>query len=128
MRTNAEFFHALRSPLVLPLHALWGRVFQNQLRLSAMADMGARRDLATAARRLAWRPQRSVGAYLLVAGIAAAGILAIAAILAGGIGEVAMLALLGALAALGAFLVLALVSVYLRVSERAAAAEMVKTM
>ncbi|HJU32458.1 MAG TPA: response regulator [Hyphomicrobiaceae bacterium] len=93
-----------------------------------MADMEARHDLATAAGRLAWRPQRSVGAYLLVAGIGASGVLAVFALFAGGAGEGAKLGLLGLLAAAGAFLLLGLLSAYLRMSERAAEAEVVKAM
>ena len=108
--------------------ALRALLAQNQLRLSAMADMEARHDLAPAAARFGWRrTRRPAGAVLLLLGLVATGGLAVIGLLASGAGEVAMLGLLALLAVAGAFLILGLLSGYLRVSERVAEAEMVKT-
>ena len=128
MRPNAGLIQALRVPFALNLQALRALLAQNQLRLSPMVDMEARHDLAPAA---AWfgrrRAPRSVGAVLLLLGLVVAGGLAVMGLLASGAGEVAMLGLLALLAVAGAFLILGLLSGYLRLSERVAEAEMVKT-
>ena len=127
MRPNAGLIQALRVPLALNLQALRASLAQNQLRLAAMADMEARHDLAPATARLGWPlTQSSAGPLLLLIGMAVAGGLAVIALLASGAGEVAMLALLALLAVAGAFLILGLLSGYLRLSERVAEAEMVK--
>ena len=128
MRPNAGLIQALRVPLALNLQALRALLAQNQLRLAAMVDMEARHDLAAAAARLGWRrTQKPAGALLLLLGLVAVGGLAVIALLASGAGEVAMLGLLALLAVAGAFLILGLLSGYLRLSERVAEAEMVKT-
>jgi two-component system, cell cycle sensor histidine kinase and response regulator CckA len=127
MRPNAGFIQALRVPLALNLQAARTFLAQNQLRLAAMVDMEARHDLAPATARIGWRrPQNPAGALLLLLGLVASGGLVIA-LLVSGAGEVAMLGLLVLLAVAGAFLILGLLSGYLRLSERVAEAEMVKT-
>jgi two-component system, cell cycle sensor histidine kinase and response regulator CckA len=127
MRPNADLIQALRVPLALNLQAARTFLAQNQLRLAAMVDMEARHDLAPATARIGWRqPRNPAGALLLVLGLVASGGLVIA-LLVTGAGEVAMLGLLVLLAVAGAFLILGLMSGYLRLSERVAEAEMVKT-
>ncbi len=127
MRPNADLIQALRIPLALNLQALRAWLAQNQLRLAAMVDMEARHDLASAAARLGWRrAQKPAGALLLLVGLVAVGGLALIALLVSGAGEVAMLGLLVLLAVAGAFLILGLLSGYLRLSERVVEAEMVK--
>ena len=91
-----------------------------------MADMEARRGAAPAAAWPAARA-RALSGMVLLLGLVAAGGLAAAALLASGAGEVAMLGLLALLAVAGAFLIFGLLSGYLRLSERVAEAEMVKT-
>ena len=66
------------------------------------------------------------GALLLI-GLTAFGGLAVLALFASGAGELAMLGLLALLAVAGAFLIFGLLSGYLRLSERVAEVEMVKT-
>src|SRR6476646_6371575 len=128
MRPNAGLIQALRIPLALNLQALRASLAKHQLRLPLMADMEARHDLASAAARLGRRrSQKPAGALMLLVGLAAAGGLAFIALLASGGAEVAMLALLVLLAVAGAFLIFGLLSGYLRLSERVAEGEMVKT-
>src|SRR5437588_737145 len=68
-----------------------------------------------------------LGGLVLLLGLVTAGGLAVAALLGNGAGELAMLGLLVLLAVAGVFFILGLMSGYLRVSERVAEAEMVKT-
>ena len=90
-----------------------------------MADMGARRGAAPAAAWPAARA-RALSSLVLLLGLVTAGGMA-AALLGSGAGEIAILGLLALLAVAGAFLIFGLLSGYLRVSERVAEAEIVKT-
>ncbi len=125
MRPDVGLLQALRAPFALNLKALRALLAQNQLRLAPMADMGARRGAAPAAAWPAARA-RAVSSMVLLLGLVTAGGLA-AAVLGSGAGEVAMLGLLALLAVAGAFLILGLLSGYLRLGERVAEAEIVKT-
>src|SRR4029078_13733809 len=73
------------------------------------------------------RAWRLCVAVVLLVGAAARGGLVLVPLLASGGAEVAMLAALVLLAVAGAFLIFGLLSGYLRLSERVAEAEMVKT-
>src|SRR5581483_8210343 len=126
MRPDAGLIQALRVPLAVNLQALRGLLAQNQLERPMMADMKARQDLAPAAAWPVLRAPRLTGVLLLL-GLIAAGGLAVMALFASGAGELAMLGLLALLAVAGAFLIFGLLSGYLRLSERIAEAEMVKT-
>ena len=126
MRSDAGFIQALRAPLAVNLTALRNLLRQNQLQRLTMADMRARRDVAPAGLWPAVRAPRLTG-VLLLAGLFAAGGLAVLALFAGGTAEFAMLGVLALLAVAGAFLVFGLLSGYLRLSERVAEAEMVKS-
>ena len=125
MRPNIGLIQALRAPFALNLKAIRAVLGQNQLRLASMADLEARPGAAPA---LAWplARVRAASSMVLLLGLATAGGMA-AALLASAAGEVAMLALLALLAVAGAFLILGLLSGFLRVSERVAEAEIVKT-
>jgi two-component system cell cycle sensor histidine kinase/response regulator CckA len=125
MRPDVGFIQALRAPLALNLKALRAVLAQNQLKLAAMAHMEARRVAAPAA---VWPVARSraLSGLVLLLGLVTAGGMA-AALLGSGAGELAILGLLALLAVAGAFLVFGLLSGYLRVSERVAEAEIVKT-
>ena len=125
MRPDVGLLQALRAPFALNLKALRALLAQNQLRLAPMADMGARRGAAPAAAWPAARA-RALSSMVLLLGLVTAGGLA-AALLGTGAGEIAMLGLLALLAVAGAFLVLGLLSGYLRLGERVAEAEIVKT-
>jgi two-component system cell cycle sensor histidine kinase/response regulator CckA len=125
MRPDVGLLQALRTPFALNLKALRALLAQNQLRLAAMADMGARRGAAPAAAWPAARA-RALSSMVLLLGLVTAGGLA-AALLGSGAGEVAMLGLLALLAVAGAFLIFGLLSGYLRLGERVAEAEIVKT-
>jgi two-component system, cell cycle sensor histidine kinase and response regulator CckA len=125
MRPDVGLIQALRAPFALNLKALQTAFGQNQLRLSAMADMEARRGAAPVS---AWPVARvwAPSGMVLLLGLVLAGGMA-AALLGSAAGEVAMLGLLALLAVAGAFLIFGLLSGYLRVSERVAQAEIVKT-
>jgi hypothetical protein len=125
MRPDVGLIQALRAPFALNLKALQAAFGQNQLRLSAMADMEARRGAAPVS---AWPVARvwAPSGMVLLLGLVLAGGMA-AALLGSAAGELAMLGLLALLAVAGAFLVFGLLSGYLRVSERVAQAEIVKT-
>ena len=127
MRPDAGLIQALRVPLALNLQALRALLAQNQLKLAAMADMEARHD-AGAGRGVACcagaRPAASVCSLGLVA---AGGLGRHRAAWRSGAGELAMLGLLALLAVAGVFLIFGLLSGYLRLSERVAEAELVKT-
>ncbi len=125
MRPDAGLLQALRLPLAANLQALRALLAQNQLKLRSMADMEARRDRPPSA-WLVVRAPRLTGVLLLCGLVVAAGLVTMA-LLAGGAGDVAMLGLLALLAVAGAFLIFGLLSGYLRLSERVAEAEMVKT-
>jgi len=126
MRPDAGLIEALRIAPALNLQALRTLFAQNQLQIAPMADMEARRDVAPAAAWPVVRAPRLTGVLLLL-GLVAAGGLAIMALFASGTGELAMLGVLALLAVAGAFLIFGLLSGYLRLSERVAEAEMVKT-
>ena len=125
MRPDFGLIQASRAPFAFNLKALRAALGQNQLRLAAMADMEARSGAAPAAVWPVVRALGSSGIALLVALVAACG-LAVAALLGNGAGELAILGLLALLAVAGVFLFFGLMSGYLRVSERAAEADMVK--
>jgi two-component system, cell cycle sensor histidine kinase and response regulator CckA len=123
MRPDVGLLQALLASSALNLRALRAGLAQNQLRLALMADMGARRGTVPVA---AWPLARALGSLGLLLGLVTAGGMA-AALTGSAVGELAMLALLAVLAVAGAFLILGLLSGYLRVSERAAEAEIVKS-
>ena len=125
MRPSIGLIQALRAPFALNLKAIRAVLGQNQLRLASMADMEARPGAAPV---LAWPAARvrAASSMVLLLGLVTAGGMAVA-LLASAAGEVAMLALLALLAVAGAFLILGLLSGFLRVSERVAEAEIVKT-
>jgi two-component system cell cycle sensor histidine kinase/response regulator CckA len=126
MRPDVGLIQALRVPLAFNLKALRAVLAQNQLKPSPMADMEARSGAAPAAVSVLARA-RGAGSAVVLAGLIAAGGLAAAALLATGTGELVMLGLLALLAVAGVFLVFGLLSGYLRVSERVAEAELVKS-
>jgi two-component system cell cycle sensor histidine kinase/response regulator CckA len=125
MRPDVGLIQALLAPFALNFRALRAALAQNQLRLPLMADMGARRGAAPVAAWPVTRP-RALGGLGLLLGLVTAGGIA-AAVIGSSTGELAMLALLALLAVAGAFLILGLLSGYLRVSERVAEAEIVKS-
>jgi two-component system cell cycle sensor histidine kinase/response regulator CckA len=126
MRPDVGLIQALRAPFALNLKALRALLAQNQLKLAAMAHMEARSRAAPAA---AWPVARArvLGSTVLLLGLVAAGGTVAAALLGNSVGELAVLGLLALLAVAGAFLIFGLLSGYLRVSERGAEAEIVKT-
>ena len=72
MRPDVGLLQALRTPFALNLKALRALLAQNQLRLAAMADMGARRGAAPAAAWPAARA-RAVSSMVLLLGLVTAG-------------------------------------------------------
>ncbi len=119
MRPDADLIHLLRNPLAQSLQALRALLAQNQLRLPRMATWGARAETPE-------RAQGTGGVYLAT-GVLAAGGLAGMVLLAGGIAEPVVLAVLALLAVGGVFLIFGLLSGFLRLSERVAEAELLKT-
>jgi len=126
MRPDVGLVQAVRLPLAQQLQALRAWLAQNQLRLRPMAEIEARSDAAPAAvGPLAWA--RGLGGSWPALGLAAIGGFGILALIASGGAELVLLALLGLLAVAGGFLILGLTTGVLRLSERAAEAETVKT-
>jgi two-component system cell cycle sensor histidine kinase/response regulator CckA len=119
MRPDADLIHLLRNPLTQSLLALRVQLAQNQLKLSRMAAWGARAEAPD-------RAQGTGGVYLAT-GVVAAGGLGGLLLLASGIAEPLVLGVLALLAVGGVFLIFGLLSGFLRLSERVAEAELVKT-
>jgi len=119
MRPDADLIQVLRNPLAQSLLALRAQLAQNQLRLAVMAAWGARAEAPE-------RAQTTGGVYL-AASVVAGGALAGAMLMASGIAEPVVLAALALLAVGGVFLIFGLLSGFLRLSERVAEAELVKT-
>ena len=126
MRPDAGLIQALRAPIALNLQALRSLLGQNQLEPGVMADTKARPEAAPVAPWPAARGHGATGALALV-GLAAAGGLGAVALLPSAAGELAILGVLALLAVAGAFLVFGLLSGYLRLGDRMAEAEVVKT-
>jgi two-component system, cell cycle sensor histidine kinase and response regulator CckA len=122
MRPVVGLIAALRAPLTLDPSGLGARLAKNQIERLGMADMDARLLAAPAVARV-----RGPGGAVLLLGLVAGVGLAAVTLLASGAGELVVGGLLLLLAVAGAFLVFGLLSGYLRVSERVAEAELVKT-
>jgi two-component system cell cycle sensor histidine kinase/response regulator CckA len=117
---------ALRVPLAFNVKGLRALLAQNQLKLGAMADMDARTAALPA---VAWASARLRGlgrTGRLLAALAAAALLASVLVLSGA-GTLLLLGLLALLAVAGVFLTVGLMTGHLRVADRVAEAELVKT-
>jgi two-component system cell cycle sensor histidine kinase/response regulator CckA len=127
MRPDAGLIQALRVPRAFNLQALQAWIGQNQLEPSLMADAQARPEAAPTA---PWQVARRHGlsAALLVLGLAAAGGFAAVALVAGGVGEIAILGVLALLAVAGTFLVFGLLSGHLRLGDRSGEAQLAKSL
>ena len=126
MRPDVGLIQALRAPIAFNLKGLRALPITNRLRLPSMANMDARPLAAPAAARSVARARGPSGAIVLlglIVGIGLAGVL----LLASGAGEFVLIGLLALLAVAGAFLIFGLLSGYLRVSDRVAEAELVKS-
>ena len=120
MRPDADLIQVLRNPLAQSLQALRAQLAQNQLRLPRMATWGARAEAPESARKRRAGFTSPPASWL-------AGALAGCLLLASGIAEPVVLAVLALLAVGGVFLIFGLLSGFLRLSERVAEAELVKT-
>jgi len=119
MRPEADLIQVIRNPFAQSLQALRAHLAQNQLRLPRMATWGARAEAPE-------RAQGTGGVYV-AAGVVVAGALAGMLLLASGIAEPLVLVMLALLAVAGVFLIFGLLSGFLKLSERVAEAELVKT-
>src|SRR5262245_22456980 len=115
----------MRPDFSLFLQVLQAPLAQNQLRFCGMAKIEALHAAAPTAYSVV-RAHGASGIFAIV-GLMTAGGLGAMAFTAAGLVEPIMLGLLALLAVAGVFLVFGLLSGFLRVSERAAEAEMVKT-
>ena len=126
MRPEVGLMQALRVPLAFNVKGLRALLAQNQLKLGAMADMDARTAALPA---VAWASARLRGlgrTGRLLAALAAAALLASVLVLSGA-GTLLLLGLLALLAVAGVFLMVGLMTGHLRVADRVAEAELVKT-
>ncbi len=120
----AQSLQALRASCRQSLKALRASLTQNQLRLRRMAEIEASPGVAAA---VASRMRaHGAGGLLLVLGLVSAGALGAMALVASGAAEPVVLGLLALLAVAGVFLIFGLLTGFVRLSERAAEADMVK--
>jgi two-component system, cell cycle sensor histidine kinase and response regulator CckA len=121
MRPDVGFIQVLRHPPVQALQSLQalGAQLSNQLRLRLMAGWEARAEAPL-------RTQGTGGLYVVLGVVAAAGLAGLL-LLASRSAEPVVLGLLGLLAVAGVFLVFGLLSGFLRLSERVAEAELIRS-
>ena len=125
MRPDVGLLQALRAPLALNLKALRACLAAESAKTGRHGRHRGTPRRGAGCSLARWRGH-GLGSMVLLLGLAAAGGLA-AALLASGAGEIAMLGLLALLAVAGVFLIFGLLSGFLRLGERVAEAEIVKT-